>query len=266
MSTAGLPTIWELVADAAAALPEPFSRAALINWVSARRPDVGVASIASHIQFATDNSGSAGHNPFSGRTPLLHRVDRGLYRRYRPAYPARHEPEAGPAGSSSGGSSSGGGSSGERVLLVGSSGGTGRAPRPAAELFGSPGFARARDAAVRSGLPWFVLSAKHGLLDPGDVVGPFDVLFGDQTAGYRGAWAEWVVVQLADRVRLPGVTVEVHGGVDFAQALRGPLARRGATLEIPLPDDWAEAHAGWDAHEPPVRAALGRLRGLVGRS
>ena len=46
MSSAGLPTIWELVAEGAATLPEPFTRAALINWVSARRPDVGVASIA----------------------------------------------------------------------------------------------------------------------------------------------------------------------------------------------------------------------------
>ena len=79
MSTAGLPTIWELVAEGAATLPEPFSRAALLNWVSARRPDVGAASIAAHIQLATDN---AGHPP-SGRAPLLHRVDRGLYVRHR---------------------------------------------------------------------------------------------------------------------------------------------------------------------------------------
>jgi hypothetical protein len=61
--------------------------------------------------------------------------------------------------------------------------------------------------------------------------------------------------------------VEVHGGVDFAQSLRAPLARRDAALEIPLPDVWDDesAHAGWDADEPPVRAALGRLRGLVSR-
>src|ERR671911_2198283 len=79
MSTPGLPTIWELVAEGAATLPEPFSRAALINWVSARRPDVGVSSIATHIQLATDN---AGHPP-SGRAPLLHRVDRGRSARHR---------------------------------------------------------------------------------------------------------------------------------------------------------------------------------------
>ena len=156
MSSGGLPTIWELVAEAAGALPEPFSRAALINWVSARRPDVGVASIASHIQFATANSGSAGHNPFAGRTPLLHRVDRGLYERYRGP-----EVEAPPLGEAP-----------ARVVLAASSGEHGPAPVPVAGLFRSPGFAAARAHAERSGLPWFVLSAKHGLLDPGDVVGP----------------------------------------------------------------------------------------------
>src|SRR5215213_9383954 len=84
MSTPGLPTIWELVAEGAATLPEPFSRAALISWVSARRPDVGIASIATHIQLATDNAGT----PAPGRTPLLHRVDRGRYVRHRDARPA----------------------------------------------------------------------------------------------------------------------------------------------------------------------------------
>jgi hypothetical protein len=108
-----------------------------------------------------------------------------------------------------------------------------------------------------------VLSAKHGLLDPDDVVGPFDLLFGDQPVGYRAAWAEWVIVQLADRVRLAGATVEVHGGVDFAQALRAPLARRGARTEIPLPGGWADAAHDEADCEQPVRATLGRLIGLV---
>jgi hypothetical protein len=241
---ADLPTIWQLLDEASRALPEPFSRAALINWVRARRPDVGVASIATHIQTATDN---AGHPP-SGRTPLLHRVDRGLYRRYRPGFePARDADEAG------------------RVVLVGSSGEVAGSARPARELFASSGFARARAHAVRSGHPWFVLSAKHGLLDPDDVVGPFAVLIGDQPAGYRSAWAEWVVVQLADRVRLTGVTVEVHGGVDFAQALKGPLARRGARVEIPLPGGWAEDPHDEPESAPPVRAVLERLLHRVGR-
>ena len=241
-----LPTIWQLIDDASRALPEPFTRAALISWVSARRPDVGVASIAKDIQAATDN---AGHRP-SGRAPLLHRVERGRYRRHRPG--VEDGPPAGETG---------------RVVLVGSSGEVAGTARPARELFASTGFARAREHAVRSGHPWFVLSARHGLLDPDDVVGPFAVLIGDQPAGYRSAWAEWVVVSLADRVRLPGMTVEVHGGVDFAQALKGPLERRGARVEIPLPGGWTEAAPSDDEpeHQAPVRAAWGRLLARVAR-
>ena len=136
MSTGGLPTIWELVAEAAGKLPEPFSRAALINWISARRPDVGIASIATHIQFATANSGSAGHNPFDARTPLLRRVDRGLYERYR------GDVVETPAGEAP-----------VRVVLVASAGAHGPAPEPVATLFRSPGFASARAQAEHSRLP-----------------------------------------------------------------------------------------------------------------
>src|SRR3954454_21266128 len=111
MSTAGLPTIWELLDEASSSLPEPFSRAALINWISARRPDVGVSSIAAHIQFATDNASHPEGAPFAGRTPLLHRVERGKYRRYQSPLPQRWAPADLPEDSSGG-----------RVVLVGSSG------------------------------------------------------------------------------------------------------------------------------------------------
>jgi hypothetical protein len=243
------------VAEAAGKLPEPFSRAALINWVSARRPDVGIASIATHIQFATANSGSAGHNPFTGRTPLLRRVDRGLYERYR-----GDEVEA-PAGEAP-----------ARVVLVASSGAHGAEPVPVATLFRSPSFAAARAHAERSGYPWFVLSAKHGLLDPGDVVSPYDLHIDERSASYRTAWGEWVVAQLGERMPLDGATVEVHGGVDFAQPLRQPLSRRGATLELPLPGSWRETEDGAapavvvdhaDDAAAPGKGALHRLRTLV---
>jgi hypothetical protein len=257
VSTASLPTIWELVAEGAATLPEPFSRAALINWVSARRPEVGVSSIAAHIQFATANAAHTGHNPFAEREPLLHRVGRGQYLRYRAA-----DDEDGPHGDAvrSG-----------RVVLIGSSGATADAPDAVGRLFRSDGFASARQHAVHSRLPWFVLSAKHGLLDPDEVISPYGTQIDDQPAAYRSAWGEWVVAQLADRVQLDGVVVEVHGGVDFAQPLRHPLARRGAVLEIPLPGTWRESeppphdHGADPPADAPVRVALDRLRGLVTR-
>ena len=232
MSSAGLPTIWELVAEGAAALPEPFTRAALINWVSARRPDVGVASIAAHIQFATENAAHTDHGPFDGRESLLYRVERGRYRRFRaPDQPWR------PALPASAGE-------GRRVLLLASGGELAATPTTAAELFLSPGFERAKQLASAAGTQWVALSAKHGLLDPADVVGPYDLQLGERSPAYRSAWGEWVVAQLGERVPLEGTVVEVHGGVDFAQPLRHPLDRRGAGLELALPESWATSGGG----------------------
>ena len=250
MSTAGLPTIWELVAEGAATLPEPFSRAALINWISARRPDVGVSSISTHIQLATAN---AAHPDDSGRAPLLHRVGRGTYVRYRES--TGHRPSVAVAA---------------RVVLIGSSGATAAGPVRVADLFRSAGFVRAREHAMRSGMSWFVLSAKHGLLEADDVVAPYYLELGDSSTTYRSAWGEWVAAQLGERVQLSGVTVEVHGGVDFAQPLRQPLSRRGAALELPLPGTWQEP-----VHDEPADLAegaggpgraLSRLRELMAGS
>ena len=249
MST-GLPTIRELVAEGAATLPEPFSRAALINWIHARRPDVGVASISTHIQLATEN---AAHPDDSGRAPLLQRVGRGTYVRYREH--SSHPSELTVAA---------------RVVLIGSSGATATGPVRVGDLFQSAGFVRAREHAVHSQVPWFVLSAKHGLLEPDDVVAPYDLELGNSSTVYRSAWGEWVAAQLGERVQLSGATVEVHGGVDFAQPLRQPLARRGAALELPLPGTWQDTGGGSPEHpddggSAPARA-LGRLRELMARS
>jgi hypothetical protein len=251
MSTARLPTIGELLAEAARSLPEPFTRSALINWVRARRPDLAVPSISGHIQQVT---AKAGEPEPSGRTPVLQRMDRGLYCRFRPA----GDPNVVDVPSG-------------RVVLIGSSGAMAASPGPAAAVFESPGFARARGHAARSGSPWFVLSAKHGLLDPGDVVGPFDLQLGDQPLGYRTAWGEWVAASLAVRLRLQDVVVEVHGGVDFAQPLRQPLARRGAALELSLPGQWHEpAEAALpeprEDDDAPARRPRHRLRDLLSRT
>ena len=110
-----------------------------------------------------------------------------------------------------------------------------------------------------------MLSAKHGVLDPDDVIGPYDVELGDRSAGYRHAWAEWVVAQLSDRVALAGVTVEVYGGVDFVQPLRRPLAERGAAVELSLPEAWRNVDPASIPEDDSVSSPLGRFRHLVTR-
>jgi len=105
----------------------------------------------------------------------------------------------------------------------------------AAELFASPLFDGRRRYAVASGLPWYILSAKFGLLAPEDVIGPYDVYLGEQSLAYRKAWGEFVTAQLGQRQSvLRGRTIEVHTGIAYAEPLRAPLAAQRATLITPL--------------------------------
>lgn len=229
-------TIWALVAEAADTLPEPFSRSALISWISERRPDVEISSISTHIQFATGNAAPSLSNPFRGRAPLLHRVDRGLYRRYRRST-GQPEPTSSlenPVVTKFRAPPTPRSSETSRVLLVGCSRTKGSGASRAGDLFRGEGFQRARTYALRSGAPWFILSAKFGLLAPDDVVGPYDVYLKDQPASYRATWGDWVAAQLAVRVPLAGVTVEVHASEAYCLPLIEPLCRLGATVETPL--------------------------------
>ncbi|MGY1722753.1 DUF6884 domain-containing protein [Blastococcus sp. SYSU DS0533] len=123
---------------------------------------------------------------------------------------------------------------GADVVLVGCSGSKAAGPAPAAELFTGATFRKARDLAVRSGRPWYVLSAKFGLLHPEEVVAPYDVYLPKQSARYRSAWAVWVVAQLGERHDLRGLAVEAHAGSAYCEPLISPLARAGGTLVQPL--------------------------------
>jgi hypothetical protein len=227
----GHETIWELVRQTAETLPEPFSRHALITWVSKRRPDVEVSSISTHIQYAIAETPNRERHSLGSRPPLLDRVDRGLYRRYRggphPAQVVAHVP-AGTSGAAPAPAAA------TRIRLVGCSRTKASGPRPAAELFLGAGFGKARDYAMALGGPWYVLSAKYGLLHPDDVVAPYDVYLGDRPEGYRSAWGEWVVAQLADRYDLRGAVVEVHAGRAYVGPLAVRLTELGATLTDPL--------------------------------
>lgn len=120
------------------------------------------------------------------------------------------------------------------IVLVGCSGSKASVPTRAADLFTGTAFRKARDLALRSEKPWHVLSAKFGLLDPEEVVAPYDVYLGHQSSRYRTAWGAWVVAQLGQRHDLSGAVVEVHAGRAYTEPLLAPLAAAGATLVEPL--------------------------------
>lgn len=106
---------------------------------------------------------------------------------------------------------------------------------PARDLYDSPLWARRRRYADASGLPWVIYSGKHGILDPGEVVGTYDLSLRDCSADERRQKGASAAGQLAKRFgSLDGMTFEIHAGSAYRDSLEEPLRLRGARLENPV--------------------------------
>ena len=124
---------------------------------------------------------------------------------------------------------------GADVLLLGCVKLKASSPRQAKDLYVSDLFRKRRGYADQRGLPWFVLSAEHGLLRPDDLVAPYDVELKAQPVSYRRVWAAWVIERLRRELgTLTGVRLEVHAADAYAEALVEPARAVDAKLIRPL--------------------------------
>lgn len=96
---------------------------------------------------------------------------------------------------------------------------------PAADLYTSPLFRKSRAYAERHADAWFVLSAKHGLLRPEEVVEPYDETLATAGVGQRRAWAAMVREQMAGAgLGGPGTTLVWLAGERYRDQLQPLLA------------------------------------------
>ena len=117
------------------------------------------------------------------------------------------------------------------VILIG--GGKAQLSEPAAarDLYASPQFARRRARAEASGVPWFVVSGRWGLLGPGDVLAPYSFSLAEQSVSYRRAWGRFVAEQLCLVSSVGrGDVVEIYAGAAYAAALTAPIEYLGARV------------------------------------
>ena len=254
-------TVWSMLEMCVSQLDEPFGRSEIVGWFRRHHPEVKESTLGAHIQAATANAANrAQNNALGARAPLLSRIDRGLYVR------AVRSPESAAAAPAIAAGTQETGNSPADVVLIGCVRTKRATPSAAAELFVSPLFEGRRRYAVAAGRPWFILSAKFGLLDPADVIGPYDVYLAGQSAAYRRAWGKFVAAQLAECEReLRGCTVEVHAGAAYLEPLQAPLAGMGATIVTPLAHlsigqqlAWynSRSRPGWSAVPAPAAAGL----------
>lgn len=81
----------------------------------------------------------------------------------------------------------------------------------ARELYISPWFRKARAYVEHTGSPWLILSAKHGLIDPGTVIEPYDATLGAMDAPARCLWGARVLDGLARVVDVAAPLIVLAG-------------------------------------------------------
>ena len=93
-----------------------------------------------------------------------------------------------------------------------------------------------RAYAKRSGVPWYILSAEHGLLAPKTVIAPYDLALTNLRAADRRVWSQRVLDDLAANVpTLRGTSIEIHAGKAYADyGLEDGLHKAGAKVHRPL--------------------------------
>jgi Family of unknown function (DUF6884) len=108
-------------------------------------------------------------------------------------------------------------------------------PALAKDLYTSPLF-RGRRAYVECTCDrWFILSAKHGLVDPEAFLTPYDQSLIQATTKERQTWASLVLAAIKERLGdLSSCTFEIHAGATYTNhGLIANLRESGAQVESP---------------------------------
>lgn len=71
-----------------------------------------------------------------------------------------------------------------------------KAPARACDLYQGQAFKFSRQLAEKRGFDYFILSARYGLLDPLQVIAPYNDYLGKMTKDQRTAWADKVTQQI----------------------------------------------------------------------
>lgn len=127
------------------------------------------------------------------------------------------------------------GNTGPDIILVTCVKSKAARPSAAKDLYTSTLFKKQRAYAEKAGVPWFILSAEHGLVAPDEWLAPYERYLPETPASYRKAWGVWVAARLELLGgTLQGKVIEIHAGSAYLAAIQPELEKRGARIVDPL--------------------------------
>lgn len=122
-------------------------------------------------------------------------------------------------------------------------------PAPAQDLYTSALFKGMRTYAQQVGSAWYILSARHGVLEPDAVVAPYEQTLPEMSAYQRESWGQRVRQQL-EQLLPRSVPVVILAGTNYRRHVEEALRARGHHVEVPMEGlrlgeqlKWLKAHA-----------------------
>jgi len=106
-------------------------------------------------------------------------------------------------------------------------------PAAARDLYCSPAFRLKRSMIERDGAAWVILSALHGVVDPGSVVTPYNLTLVGMGIAARREWSGQVMRDLLPVARQHDRVVAL-AGKSYIEFLTAPLMAEGIETVLPL--------------------------------
>lgn len=104
---------------------------------------------------------------------------------------------------------------------------------PAKHLYQSPLFNLAQAWVEREGAPWYILSAKYGLVHPDTEIAPYDETLNRMGVAQRREWAARVETQM-DEMLPDADEVVIFAGKKYREFLENYLRLRFNSVTVPM--------------------------------
>lgn len=106
-------------------------------------------------------------------------------------------------------------------------------PAPARDLYVSDWFVKARTYVEATGCTWFILSAEYGLVNPDQIIEPYEKTLNTMPVSERRKWADRVALQLAEVVPTARHVVFL-AGQRYREFLKDRFHQQGIEVEVPM--------------------------------
>jgi membrane-anchored protein YejM (alkaline phosphatase superfamily) len=119
--------------------------------------------------------------------------------------------------------------------------------QPAEDLYQSDWFRKARCYVVSQMTPrdkWYILSAKHHLIDPLQPIEPYNETLNNMPKSARRLWAQKVLEQLRQILK-SGDTVVILAGERYREFLEQELCSWGYSVDVPMRSLSIGQQLGW---------------------